>query len=379
MLMAEIIQLSQIAAPSLGESFADPAFGTRVTHFAAAVTEYPTVNCFNCDNTKVLLVKGGDHFGLYQVSDGALLNDLYFIAASSEPRWDLHDSDLLFFHDPGGSALKSLNVATGEVLEIRPFHGAITFGRGEGDLIEDRLPIVVDGRYVSVYNVKTGYETSTFDAIRQFDSVYAVSAGFAISWDENGAGMYQGIELYDDSGQFVRQLTNAGGHHDICLAIDGSPLMLWTSSDERPDTIPDCPNAIRKVDIETGKQACLLSLEWQIAVHISCPDQAGWCLVECYQAPDAAWGQYSGELLRVWFNGKVDRIAHHRSTVDSYASQPKAVVSRDGTIVAFTSNMSGELHTYLIRLDSTVSAPLPLTIEQRVARLEAEVAKLLPS
>jgi hypothetical protein len=90
-----------------------------------------------------------------------------------------------------------------------------------------------------------------------------------------------------------------------------------------------------------------------MAVHISCPDNTGWCFVSTFTPgnpqPPTGWFTFSNEILQVKLDGsQVLRLAHHRSRpnpLNTYDYQPRVSTSRDGSRVVFTSNYN--LHALL--------------------------------
>jgi hypothetical protein len=88
----------------------------------------------------------------------------------------------------------------------------------------------------------------------------------------------------------------------------------------------------------------LSNMSWSLAFHVSCPDNAGFCIVGTYAPsdpnPSQSWPAFTNELLRVPVNGgSTSRLAHHRSRpLNGYNYTPRASVSRDGTKLVYSSN-----------------------------------------
>lgn len=80
---------------------------------------------------------------------------------------------------------------------------------------------------------------------------------------------------------------------------------------------------------------------------------------ECFQV--GTQGEYAGKIRRLFHHrGKLDESSFDRT----YWSTPRATISRDGRLVAFTSNASGQNHLYVARIepavgDGVVPQPLP--------------------
>jgi hypothetical protein len=381
------------AAPPAGQSYTDPAFATQITRVTDARsnqdagprgwigTEYPTVDAFNCDCTYFLVV-AVDHFQLY--SAAGFMQDLLEISASSEPRWSRTNPGLIYFHDAtgiGANVLQSLNVLTGKnvVVKAFPAYSAIRVGNGEGDISEDgsRLVLIGDNRYAFEYLIDHGLMPGYI--------VGAVDSA-ACSPDNNMLVSAADIQMYSSAGIPVRQVTRANGHKDTCRDLDGREIVVWTNSND-PDPIASCANGIVKIDLATGVETCLLSLDWSLAVHISAPAQAGFVIVETYAdpakvTPGAAWPAYANELLKVQLDGSaVTRICHHRSRcwAGHETAQPKATVSADGSLLLFSSNMANPNPTvpdYCDVYSIELTHPAPRTVEERLTALESQVAAL---
>jgi hypothetical protein len=99
-----------------------------------------------------------------------------------------------------------------------------------------------------------------------------------------------------------------------------------------------------KVRLSDGRQTCLLSLDWSLAVHVSAPDSEGWALVSTYAPgdprPDDGWKAYTNEILQVKLDGsEIRRLAHHRSRpFNDYWWTPRASTSWDGSRIVYTSD-----------------------------------------
>jgi hypothetical protein len=347
--------------PAVGGSYIDPVFGTAVKRLTDAMTmkrndlgngatlvtaetEYSTMTPFNQDNSRLIL-QHFSYFGLYDGS-GNYLRDLPFeINASSEPRWSRKDANILYYHRT--SQLKQYNVATGVMSVVHTFseYTAIK-GNGESDISFDGDHFVLQGDgKVFVYTISTDIKGPAFDTGgRTFDSLYITpNNNVTITWGIAGTARYNGIELFDQNMNFLRQVAHAGGHMDTTRDVNGDEVLIWTNAaDATP--IPNCANGIVKIRLSDAQQTCLLALGWGRAVHISAPDASGWALVETYQSsdimPTSNWPAYTNEFLQVSLDAsQVRRIAHHRSRpLNSYVYQPRVTVSRDGSKLVYSSN-----------------------------------------
>jgi len=345
--------------PARGASYTDAVFGAAIKRLTDSMNmtradsggilatigpEYSTMSPFNMDNSRLIL----QHFSYYGLYDGAgnYLKDLPLdVIASSEPRWSRKDPNILYYIR--GNQLKQLSVGANAISVVRTFteYAAIT-GAGESDISVDGDHFVLAGdrTQVFVYTISTDSKSAMFDTGgNSFDSLY-ISPGnqVTITWLSNGAGRYQGIELFDKNMNFQRQLTKAGGHMDIAADTNGDEVLLWTNSND-PAPIA-CKNGIVKVRLSDAKQTCLVQLDWSLAVHVSAPDNNGWVFVETYNPidiiPPTGWKTYTNEFLQIKLDGtEVRRLAHHRSRpLNSYTYEPKISTSHDGSKIVFGSN-----------------------------------------
>jgi hypothetical protein len=152
------------------------------------------------------------------------------------------------------------------------------------------------------------------------------------------------------------QLNTSNGHHDVGLDDNGNPILVVTNS-ATFNSVPNCQlggKGIEKIPIANPDSAnrttstCLLNgIPWSLAEHISLADQAGWAFVSTYAPSDplpgaSNWEVFTNELMQVRLSGSGEarRLAHHRSrpSPDGYVWTPRLSASRDGHMLAFTSN-----------------------------------------
>ena len=374
--------------PQVGGSYADPVFGSTIRRLSGALAmpnaasggnltwitgEYSTPAPFNSDNSLLVLLHTS-YFALYG-PNGLYLRDLPLeITASSEPRWSRADNHTLYYVH--GNQLKSFDVTSGAITVVHTFnaYSAIS-GHGESDisLDGDHFVFAGDGKFIFVYQISIDTALPAIDIYDSlFDSLYLTPQNnVLISWENVGTGTFTGIELYDKTMVFQRQVFPCNGHKDTIIDADGSEVMVITDANDPGSN----DNAIVKVDLSTGKRSTLLSLDWSLAVHVSTPDKGGCAYVETYAPlnPQAAdFRPYTNELLRVPLDGSpVQRLAHHRSRPNAgndYNYEPKVSCSRDGSRVIFASNFNAAARqgapdeyadVYMIEVGSPHPHPTP--------------------
>lgn len=355
--------------PEVGTSYVDPVYGTTIRRLSEAritwnnavpgwlsfvTTEYPTASPFNANGTLVIVQHQG-YFGIYIALSSHYLRDLPFDChAGAEPRWSRTDPRVLYY--VSGNQLRKLDVVSNRSTLVRAFpeYSAIT-GHGESDISQDDDHFVLAGVPVSVPAVGDDifvYERSTNTkgpVLNTQGNLYnqlyiAPDNSVLIGWLPTGTARFSGIELFDPSMIFKRQVAHAIGHMHLTRDTNGDNLLIWNNSND-PLPIANCQNGIVKVRLADGQQTCLLQLDWSLAVHITAGDGNGWTFVETYAPSNPipaspAWKPYTNELLQVKLDGtQVQRLLHHRSRpFNSYVYQPRAAASRGGNQFIFTSN-----------------------------------------
>ncbi len=365
--------------PGVGGTYNDPIFSTTVKRVSNAgasgfiTDEYSTINPFNADNSKFLLIHQS-YFALYDGTGAFIRNLPSDVHASSEPRWSRQDPNIFYFVN--GNQLKRYDVASGSITVLRSFtqYSSIS-GMGESDICfdGDHLVLAGDRRHVFVYQISTNAAGPSFDTGgRGFDSIYITpNDNVTITWLQGGASRYNGIEVFDRNMNFLRQLTRVGGHMDVTRDGTGEEVLIWTNS---ADPQPICNNGVVKVRISDAQQTCLATFDWSLAVNISAPDAGGWAFVNTYApsnpTPSNGWATYTNEILQVRLDGgEVRRLAHHRSRpYNSYNWTPRASTSRDGSRFVYNSNYNLQAisgygseysDVYLVLLGDSAPAPSP--------------------
>lgn len=345
--------------PDEGLAYTDSVFGTEIRRLSDALgstnqadggmltyvmDEYSTVSAFNQDRS-LFLLQHDSYFALYD-GQGAYVADLPFaVHAGSQPRWSRTDPHVLYFLND--NRVRQVDVLAGTIITLHTFseYGSIS-GHGESDICfdGDHLVLAGDGRYVFVYEIGSDTKGPVFDTGgRGFDSLY-ISADdqVTITWYESGTSRYQGIELFSRDMVFQRQVAPAGGHMDMARDSNGAAVLVWANA---ADPNPVCDNGVVEVRLSDGRQTCLQSLDWSLAVHISCADR-GSCIVGTYApgdpSPSESWPAYTNEIYQVLLDGsEIRRLAHHRSRPhNGYNYTPRATVSRDGARLVYSSNYS---------------------------------------
>jgi len=336
-----------------------------------AGTEYSSIQSFNCDCSRFLLLRpsklGGafDHFALFG-ADGEFLGDLP-IGASDRPRWDATQPNRIYYLFE--KQLRFYNTEDEQITLLREFEEFDSIdNKGEADISSDGNHLVLcwqrkdaEGKMQDVeafvYSISQDRRGPTLDVSRGIESLYITSDNEVIvSWASGG------MELFDRDMRLSKSLAPVNGHKAVTQDADGTACMVWSTSAD-PAAEQRCPNGIEKVNLRTFERTCLLPLpysQWGEAVHIS--PASGWVLVECYESSDVSDNPYKGKLVKVPLDGSaVTILGDHGSIIQKdweqdwkYLSMPKATVRRDGRAVLYGSNRAnpvpGRCDAYLLQL-----------------------------
>src|SRR5262245_41095126 len=107
--------------PAVGVSFTDSAFGSLMTRLSngpaqfndAVHHEYATMSPFNKGNTRILLLTENSGFYVADLRGNVIVTpDQFPVNSSSEPRWSVTDSEVLYFHEPRGNQIKKYDLRT---------------------------------------------------------------------------------------------------------------------------------------------------------------------------------------------------------------------------------------------------------------------------
>ncbi len=377
--------------PDAGGWYSDTVFGSVVWRVSGAKTtpdaadgghlswitdEYSTCCPFNSDNSRLILVHES-YFGLYDGAGKYLKALPLEVNSSSEPRWSRQDNRTLYFH--AGNRLATCDVESGVLTVVHTFteYSSIT-GMGESDISLDGDHLVFcgtrgdGGQEVFLYTISKGSKSPASQVSgHPLDAIYVTPQNnVLLAWVTSGVTRYAGQELFDSNMKFLRQVSRSDGHKHLTVDADGSEVLIWCNSN---DPQPICDNGIVKIRLSDGKQTCLTTLDWSLAVHVTAPDNAGFCFIETYDPTNPepntpGWKPYTSELLQIKLDGTVTRLAHHRSRPNSsYNYQPRVSCSRDGSRFVFNSNMdlqaiSGEHVDYSdVYMVVTGQAPPPIS------------------
>jgi hypothetical protein len=288
--------------------------------------EYSSMSPFNCDNTRLLLIRV-DHFGLYD-GNGKFLMDLA-IPASAEPRWSRTDPKTLYYLS--GNTLYEFSLATHSPLHMFTEYVSIS-GKGESDISIDGDHLVLSGVLpdssvdVFVFQISTATKLSVFHfpATKAIDGLKILPSNLAVISYADGTGIW----VLDNP---PRKIANVDGH--ACPATyQGRDVLLWCSSADPQVN----KNAVCSIDVATGIMDVLWECAWAYAFHISAPAALPYCFVST-DCPDKS---LPSQVWQVFYDKTVPPVlvCEPGSIYTGYNSQVKAAVSWDGSHLVGCSN-----------------------------------------
>jgi len=357
------------ALPPAGGKFIDPTFGTQImrvtdeTDGQSNGTFYSYWPTFNMNNTKLLVRRGyGDAIydfdpvnftlGAKQTLPALPEGDSF---TTQSAIWSPTDPNVLYGLSYTKPRIWSLNVATRSWNLVKDFSS--NFSPGDYPW---QMSMSMDGdTFAFTRKASTSQVLGYVVYRRSTDQVLLnVTQALVNEVQLDKSGRYLGIPLdqVDASGNiyYVRDLqtgSNTGlvdgspdfspGHGDI-----GTGMLVGFDNDN---------NRLLKRNMSTPHE---WSLVWDIgpvwqSLHISLRgDNEGWALVGFYGTPAPSQSQpfpLQRELVLVKTDGSqaIRRVAHHRSIYfegtpqANYWDTPRGNLSRDGTLIAFTSNWGG--------------------------------------
>jgi hypothetical protein len=312
----------------------------------------------------------------------------------SEPRWSANNPNLIYHI--AETRLLSYDIATGEETLVHDFSAdfpgqrlATVWTRYEGSPSADGRTwgfMAEDENWLAsaylVYDLPTDTITATRDLHswpdegREIDSVSISPLGnyFLAFMDQycepESQGTDQrpcGLMVYDRDLQNGRGLLRIAGHADLALDAQGREVLVYQDIDT---------DHISLLDLASGGITPLWPIDFTYCdgcgVHFSgrAFRRPGWALVSYFDGDPVShmWMDDQVFAIELGPGGRIARLAHHRSVVDSqqehdYWAEPHASANPDFTRILFTSNWgrsgTGEVETFMISLPDNWIALLP--------------------
>ncbi|MDA8017592.1 MAG: hypothetical protein MPN21_09100 [Thermoanaerobaculia bacterium] len=395
-----------LSPPVLRQPYEDPAFGTalrRVVDAGAlgrfrAGPEYSQLQVWNADGTWMLL--GGDLIVDAETFQVVHEVDFGWPAWGGGLRWSPTEPDSMFYTGGGvdgcsGAVLMRYRLlgsdpitATRELVRCFPEYAEI-----ERDSSYEELSH--DGRRVALAGVKPDdrLEIFAYDLLsdlkhpvlsvpvgRFVDWVAVSPSGqyLLVLWGGGGPGRYEGMEAFELDGTYLDKVHTGTGHSDLAMDASGDEWLVVTNANNAyllsdrhylvKAKIPqgvlfgDQGNVDQTATLAAGLTVPLLTIDWEIGIHISCRNTAapGWCAVTG-EGGGSPWKPFQDEIFALYLDSTksqphVQRLVHHRSSLSDYWATPFATIRADGGQIAFGSDWRGQtsIDAHVIDLDDAI-------------------------
>lgn len=381
----DIHQAPNASRPLLHAPFIDPTFGSTITRLtdpsmsASTAThhtfglrhEYARYPAINADNTKLIItVIGGVYRGFFEVREmnGALLHRIT-PAGDPEISWHPTDPNRFFYRFANEIRVFSVDTGYSETIMSFPQYYYIST-RQEGRPSDD-------WRYYAFI----GYLDSSFssadlvvvDLVKKKITAAIPNAGIPDWISMSPSGKYvvaqwvsgEGTRVYDrETFTVLRNAFSDYAHSDFAFDSEGNEVLVYhaTSSKQLAELGNPSGAPLAAVRLADGRKTLLLSLDWEIALHVSgvaSRTHPGWALISTYADSSAPQQPFARELfwLKLDGSGAVRRIAHHHSDLTfrptpwggqekDYFAEPQATSSWDGAVVLFSSVWGASFNHY---------------------------------
>ncbi|MFQ5857372.1 MAG: LamG-like jellyroll fold domain-containing protein [Anaerolineae bacterium] len=365
----------------VGTPFTDPVFGTTLRRVSNAGGSFGThiysqLQAFSSDNAYLLLIENRDYV-VSRVEDLSLVAGLD-TAEWNAPRWQPAQPHTIVHYDTNADTtlrVQYTNIDTRQTTTVFTFpanYERIRPNQSFDELSEDGrwmagLASLSDGDQMifalDLENLQLGAQftvSELYPGPCQPDPVWGevdpdwigvspLGNYLAVQWARDGTARCSGLETFDiQSGVFVGRVYDGHQHSDLGVDSDGVTEFFMTFELAGPPPDNDRPAiGLRTLPgTSTVSQPIYLQvLDWGNAEHISCRGPDGVCLVTAGTWDINGWTAFEGELFLQYTDGRVLRLAHHRSNSCGYWVQPRASISRDGRYVVFTSDWGQEMGT----------------------------------
>lgn len=334
--------------PLAGATAQEPTFGTKIQALPAGLRhEYSQLQAWSPDE-KHLLLRDLKTEAMHVINTKTLARVAVTIQGSSA-KWLPDGRVLSWLAGPPRILATSLDGQTEEILKLSypgmnngaAYEEVSRDGRWTAGLVENDgkgqqriLLIDLKSRKVAVDTAVT----SLCGGQGYPDWVAPSPMGryLVIQWAADGKGRCRGMEVYDTSGQRVRQIHQHHHHSSLGVAADGREYVM-TYEDYHPSN-PNHPSIVRYM-LDDAKREDIRMIPWGRFEHVSCEGAPGSpCVVSAgYEFPNNQ--PLLGEVYLVNQDGSLLRLAHHRSKkCGEYYAQPHASISPTGRKIAFSSD-----------------------------------------
>lgn len=391
--------------PTVGEPFYDVRFQTVLTRVTqvdgiSGRHEYSRFDPFNCDQSLVALLFGGDSdWRIYRAQTfpyNQAANLTMTVRSIKEPRWDPADPQLLWYLQD--FKIVTVNVFTGQETTVKDFSVDPTIGqiisaeadlyrittKDEGEPSSDRRywALLLQGtqedyrvRYVFTWDRGTDQVLGVYQIPAQEASIDWVGMSPKGNWvligaDWDNGGNLAGLTMANKELTQFHRIDYTTAHSDVGLDSEGNEVIVMQNVlTDHIDLIPIALTtqpilAAGGIYANTNRTPLIRlfydsqsPLGLNSGVHISA-NVPGYCVVSTYipgGLPEQNWLDRTICLVRLERNNPgVFYLAKLYNTTGSYWEETHAAITDDGSRVVWTSNWDqnvGSEQVFLMQLD----------------------------
>lgn len=366
-----ITTVPSVPMPDYRTPMIEPTFNTTITRITDQAGlglqaqhlrhGYAKEQVWNADGSRMLLKYSSFPNALI---DGNTYEFVDWVHTPSQGNWSHTNPKLIYGTSgiltqnyQGGNyglnSFVSVDVTTDQWTLIRKFTScdSITVGDGEGNLSNDDRYVALMCRQganasVIIFDIPNNLIVSTMALPANPDWVSMSQSGeyVVINWNPSvGTSRYQGVEVFDRSMNFLRQISTFGGHGDLGYDTNGHEVFVHqaTSGYGSPD------EGIGSYRLDGGGMTIVLNRSTHPigGAHISCRNtlRPGWCYVSDNDDVGTSFKFERNEVFALKLDGSetIERFAHSRTSgasVTGYEGQLMASPNRNGTKVVFASD-----------------------------------------
>jgi cysteine-rich repeat protein len=394
-----VLSQPALIRPAVGERVVDPVFGTTLRRLTTrtgpggwASHVYSQLQAVSPDGLFLLLIED-DAYVVRRIEDLALQTALETSSWNS-PRWLPSAPHSIVHYDGNGDDDVTVQVTdattgvTADLLTLPAQYERIRVNQSFDELSRDGRWMAGMLASSSGGNVLFALDvvSRTLGATISVDALYAgpcapdpqwgavepdwvgvspLGRYLVVQWARDGTARCSGLETFAiATGAFAGRVYDGHQHGDLGIMPDGTTEFFMTFELYHPSgelslgtrTLPGTATASAPTYVQV--------LDWGNGAHISCRGPAGVCLVTASSDLSNGRSAFEGELFLQHVDGRVERIAHHRSSECGYWVQPRATLSVDGRRVVFASDWGtascapsndnlGRGEVYVVELEET--------------------------
>jgi hypothetical protein len=337
-------KVPSLPRPGYLQPIIDPVFGTKITRISDESTFggsanhrlqhlYSKTQPWNSDMTLIQM------HSARVILDAKTYQVIKIQSGKNEAKWSTVDPNVLYY--VSGNQFRKLNVRTDADTLLHTFaEGNISIGDYEGNIsIGDKYVVLNVGPSLAIV-----YDIANDVVISKKDIGVAASDWMSISPSGNYVVLHSntggGVVVHDRNLNFIRKIFDHGSHSD--LGYDGSGNEI-------------------DAQVCTGKGRARLDngLTSELMPGFN---ECGHLSLRSYKRPGWALKSGDGEVYAIKLDGSgiVQRFAHEHSSSATYDSQPKGVISPDGSKVMWNSDWgSGTVYAYVAEMPGNSGDTVP--------------------